>query len=107
MVFINSSSHYATGQGDRLRLLREQILANIKLVNALNLFNQRLNEPNCLKLNLRCCVEFPCEPISVGFLGKPKRSPTPRQWKAIIRVLKIESLEEIPDDFGLVDLTDN
>ncbi|MFZ1027023.1 MAG: hypothetical protein WAN66_12475 [Limnoraphis robusta] len=57
----------------------ERIFANIKLVNALNLLNQRLNEPNCLKLNLLCCAGFPCEPISVGFLGKPKRSQTPRQ----------------------------
>ncbi|MEA5537504.1 hypothetical protein VB834_00505 [Limnoraphis robusta Tam1] len=86
---------------------RERIFANIKLVNALNLLNQRLNEPNCLKLNLLCCVEFLCEPISVGFLGKPKRSPTPRQWKAMIRVLKIQSMEEITDDLGPVDLTDN
>ncbi|MCG5056829.1 MAG: hypothetical protein KA714_02140 [Limnoraphis sp. WC205] len=107
MVFINSSSYYATGQGDRLRSLRERIFANIKLVNALNLLNQRLNEPNCLKLNLPCCVGFPCEPISVGFLGRRKRSPTPRQWKAMIQVLNIQSIDEITNDFGPVDLTDN
>ncbi len=43
MVFINSSSYYATGQGDRRPSLRKRIFANIKLVNALNLFNQRKN----------------------------------------------------------------
>ncbi|MEB3283222.1 MAG: helix-turn-helix domain-containing protein [Lyngbya sp.] len=39
--------------------------------------------------------------------GETEAKPTPRQWKAMIRILKIESLEEIPDDFGPVDLTDD
>ncbi len=39
--------------------------------------------------------------------GETEAKPTPRQWKAIMQVLKIQSVEEIPDDFGPVDSTDN
>jgi DNA-binding transcriptional regulator YiaG len=39
--------------------------------------------------------------------GETEAKPTPRQWKAMIQVLNIQSIEEIPDDFGPIDLTDN
>ncbi|EAW36864.1 DNA-binding transcriptional regulator [Lyngbya sp. PCC 8106] len=39
--------------------------------------------------------------------GETEAKPTPRQWKAMIQILNIQSIEEIPDDFEPVDLTDN
>lgn len=32
--------------------------------------------------------------------GETEARPTPRQWKAMMRLLNIKSLDEIPDDFG-------
>ncbi|NEO97418.1 MAG: helix-turn-helix transcriptional regulator [Symploca sp. SIO2E9] len=32
--------------------------------------------------------------------GKTEAKLTPLQWKALMQVLQIQSLDEIPDDFG-------
>lgn len=39
--------------------------------------------------------------------GETEAKPTPRQWKAMMRLLKIESALEIPDDFGPIALVEN
>lgn len=36
-------------------------------------------------------------------LGETEAKLTPRQWKEILQLLQIQSLEEIPDDFGPID----
>ena len=32
--------------------------------------------------------------------GETEAKPTPRQWKVMMRVLQIQSFEEVPDDFA-------
>lgn len=32
--------------------------------------------------------------------GETEARPTPRQWKAMMRLLQIQNIDEIPDDFG-------
>ena len=37
--------------------------------------------------------------------GETEAKPTPRQWKVMMRVLQIQSFEEVPDDFGPINST--
>ncbi|GEM_PF-882675 len=32
--------------------------------------------------------------------GETPARPTPRQWKSMMRLLRVQSIDEIPDDFG-------
>lgn len=39
--------------------------------------------------------------------GETEAKPTPRQWKAMMQLLHIESALDIPDDFGPIALGEN
>jgi DNA-binding transcriptional regulator YiaG len=37
--------------------------------------------------------------------GETEAKPTPRQWKVMMRLLQIQSFDEVPDDFGPINST--
>lgn len=39
--------------------------------------------------------------------GETEAKPTPRQWKVLMHLLQIQSLDEIPDDFGPINQASN
>ncbi|MBE9115625.1 helix-turn-helix transcriptional regulator [Lusitaniella coriacea LEGE 07157] len=51
---------------------------------------------------VRCGI--PLRTYQRWVLGETEAKPTPRQWKAIMQVLEIQSLDEVPDNFGPIDM---
>ena len=47
---------------------------------------------------LRCGI--PLRTYQRWISGDTEARLTPRQWKAMMQLLKIQSMDEIPDDFG-------
>ena len=60
----------------------------------------RIERTNCSQAEFAVQCGIPLRTYQRWVSGKTEAKLTPLQWKAIMQLLQIQSLDEIPDDFG-------
>ena len=87
--YVNMARHCGKMKKDRRPRESESPLENL-----------RIERTNLSQEQFAVQCGIPLRTYQRWISGKNEARPTPSQWKAMMRLLRIQSYEEMPDDFG-------